>query len=171
MGNSAILDAAAITAPVGVLLLSPSFFERKWPLRELVNIVRAETHLPVWIGSNFEELKASLEKRPVQAELSDAEWDDLVDKLKDTTTIIQGSQFVDSFMDTILFEIVARCHKLCVELGNQDVYNSMQLQRFRDRVLKAITKILEDETVSLPLERAKQAEKWREALKVLNEDQ
>lgn len=51
------METYAQSAPIGLVLLSEEFLQRKWPMRELELIVKAESLLPVIIGMSHTEFK------------------------------------------------------------------------------------------------------------------
>jgi hypothetical protein len=172
MGNDVIMDEAAQRAPVGVLLLSPEFFQRTWPLRELAIIMNNGRYLPVWTGKDFNDLKEFLKAKPDKSQLSELEWSQLVHKLEYATTIIHGDRFTAHLLDEVLFAIIQRSYQLCSAFGNQVQYNSAQMQQYRDRVISALKKIGDREKHvlgSIPVESFNKAAEWLDELRVLNQ--
>jgi hypothetical protein len=172
MGNDVIMDEAAQRAPVGVLLLSPEFFQRTWPLRELAIIMNTGRYLPVWTGKDFKDLEEFLKTKPDKSQLSEQEWSQLVHKLEYATTIIHGNRFTAHLLDEVLFAIIQLFYQLCSAYGNQEQFNSAQMQHYRDRVIRALKKIGDREEHvlgSIPVESSNKAAEWLEEISALNQ--
>jgi hypothetical protein len=151
LDNDKIMDNAAKNARVVVLLLSPEFVKKKWPLRELLIALDTGRYLPVWIGDSFDELKDELRMKPeVLADLLQEDWSKLVQKLEYATTIVKDrTKLTDELIDQILFLIVERCYDICLQLLKQERYISQQLNNYNRRVLEALKKVCNKELSSI----------------------
>ena len=81
-----MLEAAG-TAAMGIALLSPDYFRKKWPMRELKVLVSRGVLLPVkYCFASHEDLVAQLQSSPYAA-ASLQEWAAFVQQVEHTTYV------------------------------------------------------------------------------------
>ena len=82
-----IMITAADVAPVGVALFNRDYFERNWPIHELVILTEKDTLLPVLHGEmTHKEYEKLLRGSPEGRKLFPDSWDHIARKVRGTGT-------------------------------------------------------------------------------------
>lgn len=165
--NDRIMLRSAEEAPVGVTVLSHTFFQKKWPLEELW-IIKQQQHtlLPVLYNMKFADLKSRLKEKPSAMQASNEEWGAFAHQLLYTTLIKQESEHETyvSLSPKVVFAAVRKCYEACKD----DLPEVSHAEQFLGRTLAAAERLMKDSLFDdLPRRDFKEADLWVNQLKVL----